>query len=211
MTDSARPFDDPDDIPTSPVPKGVAPPSERSRGNVTPRVTDSTPQASPEAAGRSPYSEIVRDQLLEERARKKSLEQRGFSVMSVAGFLGSIVFGAVGLIRSGDDPIDLPFRMKVVVGFALVCLLAAAVLGMFANFIRNYQELAIDAIPDLYRRLPDPPASAERRVFRLRSNLLWDAQRNNDFKARCVRAALILEVLAAAAVIFAAIDIVLAA
>lgn len=155
----------------------------------------------------SPYSDLLQEQLAEERARKQSLEQRGFAALSTSGFLVSVLFGALGWANSSPGGFELSTRSKIGLGVALVSLLGAAILGVATNFIRGYQELSIDALPDLYARLTDPHAEAERRVFRFRSNLLYDARRRNSRKAVQVRMALLCQASAAVAVGFVVLDI----
>ncbi len=213
MEEFGRPFDDPDDIPVSWVAKHL--PRDGSQAVRSPRgpmpsPAHDVPEMGP-VTGPSPYSELLQEQLAEERSRKKSLEQRGFSTMSVSGFLASLLFGATGLIRSSTGSLELSLPVKIAIGVALASLLGAAVCGTLANRVRRYQELSPEALPELYRRLADDYSVAERRVFRFRSNLLWSTRLNNDFKARWVKLALNLQVVAAAAVIYAALDLVLTA
>jgi hypothetical protein len=163
-----------------------------------------TKTQSPETAGAT-YSELVVEQLAEERARKASLEGRGLSVITTSGILVTLILGLSAVVNNTDG-FELPDKAKLLIVAAGGLFVLAAIGGITANFPSPYREIRVSAL----RRLTEERwwlnqvSPAQRRAAQARIDILDAARVVNAWKVRFLVAALIFEVLAVLALAAAA-------
>jgi hypothetical protein len=151
---------------------------------------------SEESAGAA-YSELIAEQLAEERSRKASLEARGLSVITTSGVLVTLVLGLAAIVTQAAT-FKLPEAANRLLVFAGALFVLAAVGGIGVNFPMPYREVGVTAL----RRLTElhwwnnKVAPARRRTAEARINVLAAARSANVWKVRFLLAALVLEVLA---------------
>jgi hypothetical protein len=140
------------------------------------------------------YSNLIREQLVEERARKTSLEQRSIQVVTTAGVLSTLLFGLAAFAKSNA-------ALNLVTGLALlaslVCFALAFILGLSANRGFQYEEAKPGSLRELTSsdEWDNPhPVGAERRVAKLNVDILEEARKQNGKKAQRLNKALSLEV-----------------
>lgn len=93
------------------------------------------------------YSELISEQLDEERCRKVSLEQRGFFVITSSGVIVTALFGLASVtsepaISDASPSIDGPLTWALA-GFVL-----SVILGLVTNVPVNYKEPTPDSLDD---------------------------------------------------------------
>ena len=149
------------------------------------------------ATAGSVYAALITEQLVEERARKASIEARGLSVITTSGALVTLLFG-LGSLVSGVEGYTLPTVGRWFLLGALGAFLLAAAAGIVANFPLRYREVSVAGL----RRLTAPewwtnaePAAA-RRAAEARLNVLERARSTNAFKVNALIAAMVIEVIA---------------
>jgi len=126
-------------------------------GNETPSQGEPAPIAG------DAYSELIKEQLLDERNRKVSVEQRGVAVITTSGVLVSLLFGLAALVTTSKQFV-LPGLARALLVLSLPLFLLAAILGIKANVPMQYQE----AGPEGLKGLLDPEfwnAPAARGIF----------------------------------------------
>lgn len=148
------------------------------------------------------YSQLISDQLAEERTRKSSLEARGVTVITTSGTLATLLFALTAGLTSVAS-FKLPGGAKLPLLLALVAFIVAAVCGLTTNMPLKYRE----ATPQGLARLVDarywtaPPVVGQLRVAAAQVTLLGAARLANNLKVRLLIAAVAAEL---AAVIFLA-------
>jgi hypothetical protein len=161
-----------------------------------------------ELAG-SVFSELIAEQLTQERAVKSSLEQRGSLVITTSGTLVALLFGLGAVVSSRKD-FEVPFDVRVLFAIALGFFVLAAVLGLLANLPWRYREVDERAMRRLVAKdlWNGPLVPATRRVAEAYVDVLEATRGANELKGRAVRLALGAEI-AAVALLSAAIVTVL--
>jgi hypothetical protein len=100
------------------------------------------------------YTDLIGQQLTEERASKTSIEQRGMAVITSSGTLVTLLLAIAALVTS-TKTFALGTVPKVTLGVSLVAFVVAAILGILINFPRSsYQEAKLDDV----KKLVDDPA-----------------------------------------------------
>jgi hypothetical protein len=95
------------------------------------------------------YTDLIGQQLTEERASKTSIEQRGTAVITTSGTLVTLLLAIAALVTSGKA-LTLGTLPKLPLGLSLVAFVIAAILGILTNFPRSsYQEAKLDDIQPL--------------------------------------------------------------
>jgi hypothetical protein len=153
-----------------------------------------------EASGSAQYAEFTQEQLTAEETRRTSLEQRGLAVITSTGVLATLAFGALALVKQRDaTPIPEPGGY-LLVGGAVVFLLAA-VLALVTNAPLRHR--AIDPssmVRSMREHWADDEPTARARVTATRTRLLATTRSANDLKALVLLAAMTAEVLGTALV-----------
>jgi hypothetical protein len=162
----------------------------------------------PGAAG--VYADLITEQLLEERARKTSLEQRaGFAITS-SGALVTLLFALASVAVNGDRLI-LPSSADGWLSGALVCFALAAIAGVITNLPRNYGEPTPQSLQEMLEdpELPKETVGAAIVVTAdARLQTLRTYREQNGVKARLLTCALGLEAAGVVAVSIVVIMIV---
>jgi hypothetical protein len=97
------------------------------------------------------YRRLISEQLVEQRDRKKSLEQRGIAVITTASILTSLLLG-IGAFAGGSDTFTLPASSRWFVELALVFFVLSAALAIWTNWPRAYDEPSNTALRELATR-----------------------------------------------------------
>lgn len=148
------------------------------------------------------YSELIREQLEEERRRKTSLESRAVAVLTSSGFLTSLLFGLAGVSDLGGKLLASCLG-RVALGGALALLLAAAVCAVIVNRVLNYNEPSVDSLRRLLTEGEGWGKTENTGLFRtteLWLKILGDARDRNNGKASWLSRALWAEVVAIGAI-----------
>lgn len=157
------------------------------------------------------YSKLIDDQLIEERSRKASLEQRAGGVITTSGAVVTLVFAFTALIKGGEGA-RLIGPAKVELLGALALLLAAIVLALLIGFPATYMEVDEASLEEHLEKSewtnPDV-ADAQRGVATALVGIITSARRLNDKKANLLFAAVALEVAGIAALAVTAMTVAL--
>jgi hypothetical protein len=141
----------------------------------------------------SVLSQMIREQLAQERHRKDSLEQRGIAVITSSGVLVALLLGIAG-ITVKDQLTALPDVAKWSAGLALALFAGSAIFGLWANWAYKIDEPNLQQAEDLVNtHWMEAAPDAERFVAQsyLTSVASYRAQGNK--KANSLLVALILE------------------
>lgn len=143
------------------------------------------------------YADLIQEQLVEERARKDSLERRGLVVLGTSAVSLAILLLS-SVLWSGDflgpEVADI-----ALVGASASALLTAVIASLFTNWPRRYAEPA----PDELLRLTEErfwagrTSIASKRLAELRIKVLTSARINNSGKERALRMAMLAQVIGA--------------
>jgi hypothetical protein len=154
------------------------------------------------------YGPTIKDQLVEERATKNSLEARGIGIVTSSGALTTLLFGLVAFTRGSNSAlhwdIGAPATYALIAGVLLFSL--AAVAGLAANFPGKYREAGLEHLEqrvDKEEWFKPDPIEAARRDARLNLDILKGARDVNSRKAKSIRWGIGFEVLGGAAVAIA--------
>jgi hypothetical protein len=145
------------------------------------------------------YGQLIVDQLIEERARKTSIEQRGVGVVTTSGVLVTLLFGLSALATSSPS-YKLPDPARWTLLFAVVLFLVASVLGLITNWALGYTEVTTNGM----RQLVEPEQwlegspEAARQSAEARVDIIEGFRTNNQMKGWILRAAMGLQILAVA-------------
>jgi hypothetical protein len=152
-------------------------------------------------AGQAVYGPLLENLLTNERTRKSSLEQRGGAVITTSGVLVSLLFGIVAVVTNASG-FTLPGSSRVFLVLALVLFVLAAVGGIIINRPLPYLQIHHEDL----RRVVDAEENwnatseiAARRVAEVQVSILERARQHNRSKARWLRRAMSLQILAAVA------------
>lgn len=167
------------------------------------RSTRSHPTDPSQTAG-PVLSEMIREQLAQERHRKESLEQRGMAVITSSGVLVALLLGIAG-IATKNLLGTLPTVAIWSAGVALVLFAGAAIFGLWTNWAYETDEPDLEQAEDLVKtRWSDEAQDAERYVAKSYLTSVASYRAKGDKKARRLLVALTLE---AAAIVALAITV----
>jgi hypothetical protein len=107
----------------------------------------------PTATASAAFSEYISEQLVEERARKTSLEARGLALITTSGAFTTLVLAIAALV--GDD--DLPGLSRGLLVLSLAGFLGAAVMGVVVNLPADYKEPRADGLRESLTQYGDTP------------------------------------------------------
>lgn len=143
------------------------------------------------------FAAVIEDNLERQQQRKASLEQRGLAVVTTSGTLVTLSFGFVA-IAAGDDGADLSGLAGALLASAMAAFILAAVLGLVTNTTRAYSYISTSSLERLCqpRYWAADPVEAARQVAAMQVRSLRVARTNNAAKARLLRWAISVEVLA---------------
>jgi hypothetical protein len=143
------------------------------------------------------YSQLITDQLTEERSRNASLEARGITVITTSSTLATLLFAlTAGLTTANRFKLPGPARLPLLL--ALCAFVAAAVLGLMTSIPLRYRE----PTPAGLAKLVDAnfwtarAEIGELRVASARVTTLAVARAANGLKVRLLLGAISFELLA---------------
>lgn len=144
---------------------------------------------------------MIGEQVREERDTKESLERRGLAVITTSGVLVSLLF-ALGAIVTDSPDFSLPLGSRRALIAALVAFVVAGICGVMCNVPRLYPEGASESLYRLTSRetWEARHAIGSRRAARLNVAILTHAREVNSKKAKWLRRAMVVEVVAVALV-----------
>jgi len=149
-------------------------------------------------------AKFVEGELAAEEARKDSIESRGSSVISSSGALVTILFALAALVTGQDDyiPPD-PSLWAILIALGLFVL--AAVLGLLTGAVRNYDRVKLADVQNTVDSDWDTISDDSARKMIVESNLdvVRSARSQTNGKAQLLKAAVICQVAAVAALAFA--------
>jgi hypothetical protein len=163
-----------------------------------------------EVAGAS-YEQLIVEQLTEERARKSSLEQRGFSVITTSGAFVSLLFGLAAVVTQVEG-FEVPAAARVTLMVAALLFTTAGVYGLIVNSPVGYKEADPDWMLGLTRKntWEAMDSIGRRRVSQSRVETIRAARASNERKADRLVWALAIEVVGIAAVASTVVTVLLA-
>jgi hypothetical protein len=155
------------------------------------------------------YSELISKQLVEERERKRSLEQRGLAVITTASVLVSLLLGVVA-IRPDAAKVELSERAADFVGWALLSFVAAGILAVLTNLPLRYREPGVKSLAALFVKTTweAEPSVGEASVAKVELEVLSQARRTNCWKTWLLVAAMTFEIGAIALLALALWDVI---
>lgn len=169
-------------------------------------MNDATAKDEPDdlEVGYKVYAAYLEHLVVDQESRKKSLEERGLSVLTTSAALVSLLFGLVAVVTGVDD-FTLPNAARPPLAIAMVLFVVAAVLGLITNFPRNYSNAQAEGLTTMFgERWEDSEPIAQRRVSVTQQQVYAKARGVNGDKAKCLFAAMFIEVVA---VIFLTISV----
>jgi hypothetical protein len=159
------------------------------------------------------YSELIVDQLVEERDRKTSLEQRAAAVITTSGAIVTVVFGFTSLVKgNGELHVSSTGLLELVV--AAFLLLMAVTLALIIGLPRDYLEVDEKDLRQMVDKdywINPQAVEARRRIAEVNVDILTSARGFNADKARFLFAAVALEVLGIVSLAFSLMTVALAA
>lgn len=146
-----------------------------------------------ETPGGPLWSELIKEALAEERARKDSLERRGGAMVTASAFLSAFVLSL--LTFTFDNISELPRFETWAVWAALGGFLFAATLGLAVSWPMGYSEPTVGWLEKINEQAYWDASlkTAAHRVNQSRLGTLDSYRRRNGRKARFVAAALLGE------------------
>lgn len=149
------------------------------------------------------YVELIKEQLLEERSRKASLEQRSVSIIQTSGTLVTLLFALAALITKPTAFVP-PAGVLTPLPLALIAFSLAALAALAINIPRDYEEVDEDDLVDRLNKgewqKPASLAVASEHAAKVRVAVLKSARGFNDLKEKLLTTAIVFEVLGIAVV-----------
>ncbi len=154
-------------------------------------------------SGYAPLEALINDQLAEERARKESLEQRGFAVITSSGTTVTLLFALTTLVTRPDSFV-LEGQAKGLLAGAAIAFSMAAFLAIFIQKPLQYQEpsagwLTTVTGPGVWRVVS--AGTASHRAAQARVDSIKSFREKNLLKVRLLTASLFFEAFAIAFVV----------
>jgi hypothetical protein len=163
----------------------------------------------PDSNAGEAYSQLISDQLAEERDRKTTLEARGITVISTSGALATLMLGlTVGVTAATTFRFPGPVKIPLVLALAMFVLAAAC--GLTANVPMHYKEPTVGALAGLVdvAYWTGPRQTGSLRVAEAQVKVLEASRVANAMKARLILAAISFELMAIAFLAWAAAGII---
>jgi hypothetical protein len=140
------------------------------------------------------YADFIEKELVDQRASKASLEQRGLAVVSTSGVLVAILFGFSTIARD-RSALDIPSSARLWFYIALGAFALAATLSLAVIIPRGYEATNPVALADVLRdKWHNPAWMARRRVAATRLRLYASYRRGNRRKGILLALAIACEV-----------------
>jgi hypothetical protein len=140
------------------------------------------------------YADFIEKELVDQRASKASLEQRGLAVVSTSGVLVAVLFGFTTIARD-SSALDIPSSARLWFYMALGAFALAATLSLAVITPRGYEATNPVALADVLRdKWHNPAWMARRRVAATRLRLYASYRRGNRRKGILLALAIACEV-----------------
>ena len=158
-------------------------------------------------AGHS-YSQLIAEQLTEERSRKASLEARGVTIITTSSSLATLLFALTAGLTAAARFI-LPGLARAPLLLALVSFVLSAVFGLAANLPLKYREPTPAGLAKLISNnyWKAPAEVGEMRVAEAQVAGLAAARAANNLKVALLTTGIILELVAVALLAWAIAEI----
>ncbi len=140
---------------------------------------------------------VINAEIEAEEERKESIERRGLAVVSTSGTLVTALF-ALGALVAAQDRYHPPTAALIIILFALVFFVAAAVQGLSTNIVGRYQRIDVERLRKTAHSDLGTLTAVQVRRFTAETNadVLIGARYKNDDKATQLKLAIRLEVIA---------------
>jgi uncharacterized integral membrane protein len=146
------------------------------------------------------YAAYIATQVDRQEERKKSLESRGVTVITTSGALATLLLGLTAIAMKAASTFELPKDARLPLAVALGAFVLAAILAIFTNFPRNYEEARLVGLRKLIdESWADTEADALAKVAKNQLKVLERAKSIHAEKAW----ALVLAIAAEAVAVFA--------
>jgi hypothetical protein len=148
-------------------------------------------------------------QLAEERATKKSLEERALSVITTSGGITTLLL-ALGALVTDSDTFELPDAARFLLVLALAAFVAAAILALIVNAPATYAEVTTDSLDAIVtpEAMNAPAVEADQQLSAAQVGVIKASRAKNADKANLLRRAVLVEI-AGIACVAAAVVIIL--
>jgi hypothetical protein len=142
-------------------------------------------------------AKFIGEELEVERARKSSLESRGFAVITTSGALVTLLFGLTGLVTKNSS-FDLTDTARWLLVAAAILFVLAGTIGIACNLPFFYYQvdpvsLSIFVTPPVWT---EAGVDAERELAAARLAQLADGRARNEWKGKLLAAAMALQLTA---------------
>lgn len=148
------------------------------------------------------YSELIQEQLNEERARKASLEGRALAVVPISGLLATVLLAVASPTFGETNHTTHLAIVRWGTMIAFVLFLLAIIFALIANRLKGYDEPKLAYLRHLRDKVDwsDSPDVGRKVLVDARLGVLKDARCRNSKKAQWVSRALLCEMVAVIAV-----------
>jgi hypothetical protein len=154
------------------------------------------PDQDPAAAAGTAYSQLIADQLAEERNRKVSLESRGVAVITTSGTLATLLFALTASLTAVPK-FRLPGDARLPLLLALLAFVTAALFGLVTNVPLRYREPTPQGLAKLVDTVywRGPKQTGELRVAGAQVAVIAAARSANNLKVNLLLTAISAELL----------------
>jgi hypothetical protein len=142
------------------------------------------------------YLAFVEGELRAERERRATFDARGQGLITTSGVLVTLLGGLAAVVRGGTAVRPGPIAVVIVV-LALTLFVMAAICGIVAGWNRRYAVTTYGTITTMLgAHWTDTEVDARNNIATVHAKTINTLRAANKFKAACVSAGLILQVLA---------------
>ena len=142
-------------------------------------------------------SELVKDQLADERSIKNSLTQRATVLATGAGTVITLSLGAIGFFTRHNS-FAIPGAALASISFALVALLAAGIFALVVNAPWGQRQVNIDSYSDNKIRADwcNEDKNTAIQIYKEYVELVKDLRRGNEKRSKLLCRIFVLELIA---------------
>ncbi|GAB2813977.1 hypothetical protein [Lentzea nigeriaca] len=142
------------------------------------------------------YLAFVEGELKAERERRTALDGRGQTLVTASGVLVTLLSGITAMVQAGVKTPVPPLAVGLVL-LAVALFVLAAIAGIVAGWNARYAVAATATLTRMLREhWTDSEVDARNNVATVHATTVRTLREANRFKAACVSAGLILQVLA---------------
>jgi hypothetical protein len=157
------------------------------------------------------FAAYIARELETEQDRRRTLDARGASVVTVSGGLATLLV-AVGALVSGRAGVELPESTAWPLTLTLLAFATAALCGIVATFQWRYDVANTETLEAMLTdRWPTTEIHARNYAARLDVNTITSLRKGNSWKTRFLIAALVFQVVGLGALTYAVYRILQAA